>query len=101
MNERELSSCVRAMIADRDLWCFTSHDFRHRTGPGFPDLVIIGPGGILHRELKTETGTISEEQRWVGKMINRHGGDYQVWRTSDLTGGLIASELDHLTKEPA
>lgn len=44
-------------------------------GKGFPDLVLAKNGVVLFRELKTDTGTVSDEQRvW----LKATGG--KVWR---------------------
>lgn len=59
---------------------------------GFPDWEIWG-SEILHRELKTETGTLSPDQRKVGALITRAGGNWSVWRPRDLVGGVIAEQL--------
>lgn len=61
---------------------YHTHDSR-RSEPGFPDLVIVGRK-ILYRELKTERGELTPEQRrWSAKIIAA-GGDWQLWRPSDM-----------------
>lgn len=61
-------------------------------GKGFPDLVIVGAGGILYRELKTDVGRLRPEQvvwlRTLGRVA-----DAGVWRPADLHGGTIEREL--------
>ncbi len=55
-------------------------------GKGFPDLVLIHPGGrgIIFAELKAEGGKLSEEQvRW-GESIVKSGGEYYLWRPKDI-----------------
>jgi len=60
---------------------------------GFPDLVIVGPGGVLYRELKRESGRVSTHQdAWLTD-LTRAGQDARVWRPSDLVSGVIATEL--------
>lgn len=51
-----------------------------RSEPGWPDLVLVGPNGILYRELKTKTGTVSPSQHyWLG-ILGDAGADVGVWR---------------------
>lgn len=52
-----------------------------RTNPGFPDLVIAGPGGVLFVELKTERGKVSaHQQTWIDT-LEPHV-QTRVWRPS-------------------
>jgi hypothetical protein len=87
-----LDAHVRKLI--KDLGLFGYHP-RNSKGsePGWPDWVIIGRGGILYRELKSEAGVLSPEQRHVGELITRAGGKWRVWRPRDLLSGQIAREL--------
>lgn len=70
-------------------WCgyrrlkfFHDNDSR-RNKAGFPDLVIVGPRGVLFRELKTDTGRVSPEQSdWLAD-LTRAGADADVWRPAD------------------
>lgn len=62
-------------------------------GKGFPDLVLAGAGGILYRELKTDVGRLSPEQKvWLARLAAA-GADAKVWREADLHDGTIESEL--------
>lgn len=67
-------------------------------GIGFPDLVIVGPGGVLFRELKTERGTLGPEQRVWRDCLLAAGADWAVWRPVELTSGLIHNELKSISK---
>jgi hypothetical protein len=52
--------------------------------PGMTDLQIIGPGGSVWLiELKTETGTISDEQKSVHAWCAANGVPYAVCRSLD------------------
>lgn len=54
-------------------------------GAGFPDLVLAHRygGGILYRELKTDSGRVAAEQaEWI-IWINDAGGDAGIWRPKD------------------
>lgn len=47
---------------------------------GFPDLVIARRGVVLHVELKTDTGRLSQDQKhWLEAM----GDSGRVWRPRD------------------
>jgi hypothetical protein len=61
---------------------------------GWPDDVLIGRRGILWRELKTECGELSPEQRTVGRALVQAGADWKVWRPADLDDGTITRELE-------
>jgi hypothetical protein len=66
-------------------------------GKGFPDLVIVGPGGILYRELKTDVGRLSPEQVvWLRKLAVV--SDAGTWRPADLHDGTIERELKAIRK---
>lgn len=94
MTERELSARVRQMVDERRLWGFTSYDFRHRHGAGFPDWVISGPGGFIFRELKSRDGQLTTHQRGWRKQFKLHGLNFAVWTPADLADGTIGRELD-------
>lgn len=60
------------------------HTYRSRRSPeGFPDLVLVRDR-VLYRELKTETGIVSDAQEmWLEKLAAA-GADARVWRPSDF-----------------
>ena len=62
-------------------------------GKGFPDLVIVGPRGVMFRELKTERGRVSTEQSEWQFRLRHAGADCGYWMPSDLRSGLILEEL--------
>jgi hypothetical protein len=68
---------------------------------GFPDWVIVGPGGTLFREAKSADGTVSCYQAAWGDALQAAGNNYAVWRPADLASGRIAAELDAITPRPA
>jgi len=101
MSERNLSARVRKMVNDRpQLWGHTSYDYNHRWGTGWVDWVIIGPGGVLFRELKSPSGHLSDQQRYVGQMLRHHGCNWAIWDPDSLADGTIGRELDTLTAAP-
>lgn len=97
-----LDSHVRRLMKDFGLdgfHCRNSIGSRR----GFPDWEIWGTS-VIWRELKTERGTLSVDQRRVGSLITRAGGDWSTWRPRDLFDGTIARQLAAIagiTKEAA
>jgi hypothetical protein len=62
-------------------------------GKGYPDLTIVGSGGVLFRELKSAKGVTSPEQReWIAD-LDRAAADVAVWKPADLRSGRIEAEL--------
>jgi hypothetical protein len=52
-------------------------------GKGFPDLVIVGAGGVLYRELKADGKYPAPEQRaWIAA-LTAAGRDAGVWKPRD------------------
>jgi hypothetical protein len=105
MSEADLNRRIRALCERLELHAFSASTYRipgaaARPGSsrGFPDWTIAGPGGILFREAKSEDGRRSMAQvRW-GQEIERAGGDYGLWRPSDLATGRIVRELEVIAR---
>ena len=87
-----LDAHVRKLIADLGLFGYHPRNSKGSQA-GWPDWVIIGRGGILYRELKSEHGSLSPDQRHVGDLITKAGGNWRVWRPRDLLDRTIAREL--------
>ena len=54
-----------------------------RNNPGWLDLTIGGPGGVLFRELKTDTGRLTTDQKDWLHLLQAAGYDAGVWRPRD------------------
>jgi hypothetical protein len=93
MTESELSEHIRQKIAAMNLIGFCSPDSR-RMARGWPDWAIMGPRGVLFRELKTEPGVLTCEQSIIGGMLRKAGADWAVWRPSDWLDGIITRQLE-------
>lgn len=82
MNEKEFQSNVTELCKWRRLNWYHTHDSR-RSPSGFPDLVIVGPGGCIFAELKSEKGKVTPtQQTWIDS-LNNAGQRAEVWRPSD------------------
>lgn len=88
---------------------YHTHDSR-RSEKGWPDLVIVGPRGVLFRELKADRGRVKPEQwEWI-EALKLAGQDAGVWRPADwpevvlaeirLVGRRSASRAAAMTCEP-
>jgi len=92
MPEDELEENVRK--ACDQLGLLRYHTLRPKGSPaGFPDDVIVGPGGFLVRELKREGGTVSARQRRWLEAFTDAGVDAGVWRPSDWLSQRVMNEL--------
>ena len=90
-----LEANLRRLLDDLGLFGFHP---RNSVGSqkGWPDWTIIGPRKVIFRELKSEHGTVTPEQRDVGERLQRAGQSWRVWRPSDLLSGQIGRELAEL-----
>ena len=92
MSEAQLRGQVAAEALKYGLAVQYNPDSRQCWLPGWPDLEIIG-SRILYRELKTQGESATPAQLAVAERIMRAGGDWAVWRPSDLLDGTIAAQL--------
>ncbi len=91
MTERELLDAVRDACRWSSLLVYHTFDSR-RSEPGFPDLVVVGPHGVIFRELKADRGRLSPDQRrWLDR-LTQAGADAAVWRP-DAWPGRVLDEL--------
>ena len=92
LEDDELLPEVRKICVALGLLAYHPHR-SDKSEPGFPDLVIVGRGGLLFRELKRENGAVTEAQQvWLGS-LEELGCDVGVRRPSDLLSGRITEEL--------
>lgn len=88
-------------IVDLAAWL---HLYRYHTrrsegsNKGFPDWVFVGPGGVLFRELKSDTGTLTPDQAAWCHALAKARADVSVWRPADWHAGRIRRELDVIAK---
>ena len=95
MTHFELAWHVGNLVTQYGLWSLAIPDSRRIRLTGWPDLVILG-SRLIFRELKTEHGTLSSMQKWLGWKLRAAGQDWQVWRPHDFIDGRIETELASL-----
>ncbi len=97
MTEAELQDQVQLMCRQLGLYCYHTHDSR-RSQAGWPDLVIISERTkrAVFRELKSQTGRLTSDQKYVGYLLAMCGLSWEVWRPADLFDGTIATQLAQL-----
>jgi hypothetical protein len=94
MSETELQEHIRTLVKSYRLEAQHIFDSRRCWCVGYPDLTVIGPRGILFRELKSESGDLTPAQRRIGSKITTAGGDWCVWRPRDLLDRTIHRQLE-------
>ncbi|WP_433731113.1 VRR-NUC domain-containing protein [Actinoplanes sp. CA-051413] len=70
-------------------------------GKGYPDVTLVGKGGVLFRELKAARGSLSREQKVWLAALEEAGADMGVWRPVDLQSGRIEAEIRAVRKSRA
>ncbi len=89
MTEAELLDAVRQACRWSGLLCYHTHDSR-RSERGFPDVVVVGPHGVVFRELKAERGRVTPDQReWLDRLTDADA-DADVWRPDDWPTRVLA-----------
>jgi hypothetical protein len=97
MSEADLDRNIKQLAAWLRLYAYHTHDSR-RSPRGFPDWVIAGPGGVIFRECKSLTGTLTVDQRaWLRALASARA-DVSVWRPGDWHNGRIRRELERLAE---
>lgn len=97
----ELLAEIIARCAGRRLWPVVVNpakfNQRSAANKGFPDVMIIGAGGILFRELKTRGAAAlrPEQTQWKHRLAYA-GQDWKTWMPGDLASGIIDAELDDI-----
>ena len=98
MAEAALQTRVLSLARELGYLAYHTHDSR-RSQPGYPDLHLVSlrRGRSLMRELKTQTGRTSPDQKtWIAA-LHSAGVDVGIWRPMDLLDGTV---LEHLTASP-
>lgn len=83
MTERDFQQRIVDYCRLLGLLCYHTYDSR-RSVKGFPDLVVVGPGGgLLFAELKSADGKVTaDQQRWLDSLKGT-AALVRVWRPDD------------------
>jgi hypothetical protein len=92
MTEDELLAAVLELAKWLRLLAYHTRDSR-RSAPGFPDLVIAGPRGVLFPELKSARGRLRPAQVTWKYMLLASGQAWRLWTPADWADGTIEREL--------
>lgn len=93
MAETHFQKAVTDLADWLHVWWWHDQDPR-RNKAGLPDLLLVGRHGVLWRELKTATGTLSQAQIELGDLLRWSRQDWDVWRPEDLDSGRVKRELE-------
>jgi hypothetical protein len=97
--EKELDTEAERIAGELGIWTMAIPDSRRMPRRGWPDRVFVGPRGALFRELKSQTGELTHDQRLLGYRMVACGLNWAVWRPSDLAGGKVRRELKAIAWE--
>lgn len=92
MTEAHLLAAVKDLARLWGLLVYHTRDSRG-SDPGFPDLVIVGPCGVLFRELKSQAGQLTRPQGLWRDGLRDGGANWGLWRPEDWRNGQVAAEL--------
>lgn len=87
--EAEFQSRILRACNTHGVLNFHPYDSR-RSEPGFPDLVLVGRGGVLFREIKIETGRVATMQKFWLASLTAAGQDAGIWRPSDWPNRILS-----------
>jgi hypothetical protein len=82
MNETQFQEKVTDLCDWLRLRWYHVNDSR-RDKAGFPDLVIVGPHGVVFAELKSSSGKVSAAQKEWHDDLRLAGSEAYIWRPDD------------------
>lgn len=94
MPEETLRLKIKQLAKELGWMSYHTHDAR-RSDAGWPDVALVHPKGgrFMVRELKTERGTVTKEQReWLHALADA-GIDTGVWRPMQYLDETVLREL--------
>jgi hypothetical protein len=92
MSEAALQAAVIDLARILGLLIYHTRDSRG-SAAGFPDLVIVGPRGVLFRELKSATGQLTRPQGLWRDGLADAGASWGLWRPEDWHSGQVMAEM--------
>jgi hypothetical protein len=97
MTESEQLALITKWAQQHRVLMHHCRDSRGCTGsPGLPDVILVGPGGLLFAELKTSNGGLRPGQtdwRW---MLRAAGGQTVLWLPSHFRDGTVEAAIARL-----
>ena len=89
MTHDELVARIGA-LADQSgvLWCYLPDSTRLRGHRGAPDMLLAGPRGVIHAEVKTGTALEADQAAWR-EMLTVAGAACPVWQPVHLWDGTV------------
>lgn len=96
----EVIALLRARPALR--WLHVPDSRQLPGNPGFPDFIVVGPGGVIFREAKPHPGArLRPGQTGWSYALMAAGADFALWYPEDLANGSVGRELDQLANPAA
>lgn len=80
--EEAFQNKILALCRWLKLRTYHTYDSRRST-PGFPDLVIVGKGGVIFAELKSANGKVSLNQQAWWEDLTKAGAEAYIWWPED------------------
>jgi hypothetical protein len=99
ISEADLQQTIEHMCSLLPVMSHHCADARKCRGNGWPDHVIVGPYGVLFRELKVAGRPPTLEQRRIGELLKAAGCDWGVWTERDYSSGEIRWQLASICQE--
>ena len=99
MSEARYLSLVVLFCRRMGLLVFHAYDGFRVTEPGFVDLVICGPHGVIFAELKVKGGLLRVAQARWRRGLKAAGADYRVYTEDDWYCGKVQRDLELLAGE--
>jgi hypothetical protein len=94
MTEAELAQHVQRLAHSYGIRAVHMPDSRRVIGgAGMPDWILLGPNGLIWRELKSEEGQLSGSQILFHRELAAAGQNVGTWRPAAYTAGYIQTEL--------
>lgn len=89
MTHDELITRIGALADEAGvLWCYLPDSTRLRGHRGVPDMILAGPRGQIHAEVKTGTALEAGQVTWREMLISA-GAACPVWHPVHLWDGTI------------
>lgn len=88
LTEKELLGLVRECAKLRGWLCYHTH-YSARSEAGFVDCCLVRGNRLIFAELKSDSGRLTDAQRWWFTALEGTAAECYVWRPSSWTDGTI------------